>query len=97
MRYLLARLKPRSLVLSIHLDESKVLPDGEPDPTWLLTREWDSPKRLPGETSANYQKRIGPWIDGTRADFEVEAARARDELADATAEGVILPQEGQPV
>ena len=97
MRYLVARLKPRTLLFSIYLDESKTLPDGSPDPTWVLTREWDSPKRIPGETFANYQKRIGPWIDGTRADFEGEAARTRDELSDATADGVILPQEGQPV
>lgn len=97
MRYITARLKPRTLLLSIHLDETKTLPDGEPDPTWLITREWDSPKRLPGETFANYQKRIASWIDGTRADFEAEAARTRDDLSDATADGVILPQEGQPV
>ena len=97
MRYLVARLKPRTLLFSIYLDESKTLPDGSPDPTWVLTREWDSPKRISGETFANYQKRIGPWIDGTRADFEGEAARTRDELTDSTADGVILPQEGQPV
>ena len=97
MRYVTARLKPRTLLLSVHLDETKTLPDGEPDPTWLLTREWDSPKKNAGESAAAYQSRIQPWIDGTRADFETEAARTRDELADMSAAGIVLPQEGKEV
>jgi len=74
------------------LDNSRVTPEGEPDPAWLLTHSWyvnqeEWASRTPAQRDA--------WIQSMRGEFAELCRDALVILEDAEAGGTVLPIEGQ--
>ena len=94
MKWLVARRFPRVLTLTAHLDTTRVLGDGTPDPVWVLSQSWVIPPRRQGETAGAYQTRAVAWATATRDEFVKECNARLAELTDALDPGTALPFEG---
>ncbi len=61
-KFLTAQFDRGDLVLSIHLDTSKVI-DGAPDPAFVRRYTYGAPKRTSGEAQAAYRIRLRAFAD----------------------------------
>ncbi len=95
MKMLLARRTGRGFRFVVHLDTTKLLADGAPDPVWTFSARWTAPARADDETIAAYTTRLAAWAAGIRADLKISAVAALAELVEANDPGTPLPQEGQ--
>lgn len=84
MKLLVARRTGRSVRFVVHLDTTKLLPDGKPDPAWTYAQSWTAPL---GATPG--------WLASVRADLKVGALAALADVQEANDPGTALPQEGQ--
>jgi hypothetical protein len=88
-RLLVARERAADLYFLVHLDEIHRLPDGRPDPDWLLERTW--PRTPPaGRTLAQYRADI---LRELRALADDALARRADDAGNAipgVSEGITL-------
>lgn len=96
MLLLRARRLARSATFSVHLDTTKTITGGLPDPAWVYTQSWDLPTRIDGETTAAYTTRLAPWIASVKVDLRVLADAALAEAQDrVTGAGTAIAGEGQ--
>jgi hypothetical protein len=96
MQLLKARRTGRGFRFVVHLDTTKMLPDGTtPDPAWTLSAAWTTPAQADGETMPAYNARLSTWATGIRADLKAAAVAALADRVEAADEGAALPQEGQ--
>ena len=74
-----------------HLDNSRVLEDGSPDPAWLLAHSWFiNPDEWAARTAAQRQQ----WIDSMQQEFAQMCREQRVIVDDQQAGGAVLPIEG---
>jgi hypothetical protein len=74
-----------------HLNNSRVLEDGTPDPAWVLRNTWHvSDETWQGWTPAERDA----WIQSMRAEFEEMCRAQRVIVDDAEDGGSVLPIEG---
>lgn len=95
MRLITARRTSGNATLAVHLDTTKVDGQGNPNPTYVLTRTWRMPKRQGGETVQQYAARMAPWVDGIKADMRTLCQGRLAELEEAADPGTALPGEGE--
>lgn len=97
MRLIHARQKGRAVTLRAHLDPTRVLPDGSPDPEYVVEHTWMLPGRLTKAEQDDFAVKRGKdtdWLKGVKADFRRMCRERLDELELRDAPGVALPGEG---
>jgi hypothetical protein len=74
------------------LDNSRVTPEGDPDPAWLLFHSWQvNQEEWQSRTPAQRQA----WIDSMQQEFAAMCREALKVVNDREAGGTVLPIEGQ--
>jgi hypothetical protein len=79
------KLADDSIRIVVHLDETKLGPDGQPDPAWIYMAQW--PPKPAGVTVAAY-------IDMVKREAKLVAQLRLAELR-ADTEGTLLTGEGE--
>jgi hypothetical protein len=80
-----------SIEATAHLDNSRVLEDGTPDPAWVLSHSWFiNPDEWAARTPAQRQE----WITSMQQEFAEMCREARVTVDDREAGGAVLPIEG---
>lgn len=97
MKLIKARQKGRDVTLRAHIDPTKVLPDGSPDPEYVVEHTWRLPRMEDAEARRFVATQGGKetdWLKGVKQDFRKMCRARLDELEARADEGIALPGEG---